>query len=253
MNKTKALASATDEDKLLIRHVLDLAEQSRCSGRSRSSCFLDERQQVVVSAALKHSGYKEFEFAGGYDNSIRKVILFGEFSNENMPFEAVVYNFREQDEITHRNVLGTLMAQNIKRETIGDILITPKRAVVFVLKTVLNTCTDITKIGRVGVRVSSNFSSGDIPIQQFEEIKATVQSLRLDAVISSALRLSREKTQELINRKGVMINHVLSFKTDTKICEGDNFSIQGYGKFVLHEIGGFSKKDRIFITIKKYI
>ena len=253
MNETKALASATDEDKLLIRHILDLAEQNRLSARPRSSCFLDERQQVIVSAALKHNGYNDFSFQGGYENSVRNVVLFGEFSQSNMPFEAVVYNFREQDEITHRAVLGTLMAQNIKRETLGDILITHKRAVVFAQKTILSICEDIDKIGRVGVKISYDFSPNDIPEQQFDEIKATVHSLRLDAVISSALRLSREKTQELISRKGVMLNHIPTFKADTKLCEGDIFSIQGFGKFTLYEVGGYSKKERIFITIKKYI
>ncbi len=242
----------TAEDKLLTRHIIDLANQHMRSSSPKFSYFLDERQQALAVSALNHERIYDYILYGGYDNAIRKTVLFGDFKN-NFPFVPLVYNFRECDSVTHRDVLGSLMAQNIKREAIGDILITSKRAVVFAMRTVLPICEEITKIGRIGVTVSHDFCEGDISVQQFEEIKATVNSPRLDSIVSSALRMSREKTQELILKKGVTLNHFLTFKPDERVSENDTFSISGFGKFVLREVGGLSKKDRIFITINKFI
>ena len=171
---------------------------------------------------------------------------------EEAPFTPVVFNYREADKPTHRDFLGSLMALDIKREMVGDILVSNGRCVVFVMNSVLGVVSDISKIGKFGVKITYDFSEKDIPQQEFEKITATVQSLRLDSVLSNAIKTSREKTQELIRAKGVVLNHVEVFDPSLKIEEGDVFSVKGFGKFVLREIGGFSKKDRTFITIEKF-
>ena len=70
--------------------------------------------------------------------------------------------------------------------------------------------------------------------------------------MSAAVKLSREKTQELIRSNGAVLNHVTTFEPNEKVDEGDVFSVRGMGKFRLEEVGGMSKKERIFITIQKY-
>lgn len=251
MNDLKILSSATEEEILLARHVLDLAGQALHSGRGRASSFLDERQLIICRAALSKEGYSDYEVAGGHANASRCVIVFRGYGDI-MPFTPVVFNYREADKPSHRDFLGSLMALNIKREMIGDILVGDRRTVVFVLNQVLSIVSEVAKIGRTGVKVSLDFTEADIPEQEFEEVKATVQSLRLDAVLSSAIRFSREKTQELIRSKGVVLNHLTTFESSEKMSEGDVFSVKGFGKFILKEIGGVSKKDRIFIIIDKY-
>ena len=144
------------------------------------------------------------------------------------------------------------MALEIKREMIGDILVGKSRTVVFAMNAVLPLIEDMTKIGRTGVKISYDFCSEDIPAQECEKIDATVKSLRLDSVLSAAVKLSREKTQELIRSKGAVLNHVTTFEPNEKMDEGDVFSVRGIGKFRLEEVGGMSKKERIFITIQKY-
>ncbi len=251
MNNAKILSSITDEERVLTRHLVDLAKQSEASGRARFSCFLDERQQILCGAELSKEGYENYEFIGGYEGAVRRAAVFHGFGDA-IPFTPVVFNYREADKPTHRDFLGSLMALDIKREMVGDILVSDGRCVVFVMNSVLSVVSGVSKIGKFGVKISYDFSEDDIPQQEFEKITATVQSLRLDSVLSNAIRISREKAQELIKAKGVVLNHVEVYDSSLKIEEGDIFSVKGFGKFVLKEIGGFSKKDRIFITIDKF-
>lgn len=251
MNSAKILSSITDEERVLTRHLVDLAKQAETSGRARFSCFLDERQQILCGAQLSKEGYENYDFVGGYEGAVRRAAVFHGFGEE-APFTPVVFNYREADKPTHRDFLGSLMALDIKREMVGDILVSNGRCVVFVMNSVLGVVSDISKIGKFGVKITYDFSEKDIPQQEFEKITATVQSLRLDSVLSNAIKTSREKAQELIRAKGVVLNHVEVFDPSLKIEEGDVFSVKGFGKFVLREIGGFSKKDRTFITIEKF-
>ena len=247
----KILSSMTGEERILTRHIIDLAKQADNTGLFRSSNFLDERQQFICSACLNKEGYSGFESNGGFPDAERRVILFHGYG-EKLPFTPVVFNYRSEDRPSHRDFLGSLMALEIKREMIGDILVGKSRTVVFAMNAVLPLIEDIVKIGRTGVKISYDFCPGDIPVQEHEKIDATVKSLRLDSVLSAAVKLSRKKTQELIRSNGAVLNHVTTFEPNEKVDEGDVFSVRGMGKFRLEEVGGMSKKERIFITIQKY-
>ncbi len=251
MNNAKILSSITDEERVLTRHIIDLAKQSEQTGRARFSNFLDERQHVLCEAVLEKEGYENYTFLGGYDAAVRTAIVFHGI-REQTPFTPVVFNYRRSDKLSHRDFLGSLMALDIKREMIGDILVSEGRSVVFIMNSVLQTVSDITKIGRCGVRLSLDFTQNVVPVQEFDTICATVQSLRLDSVLSNALKTSREKVQKLIRAKGVVLNHIEVFESSAEVCEGDVFSVRGYGKYILSKVGGVSKKDRTFITISKF-
>ena len=221
-----------DEDRLLLRHILDLAQRSETSYHMLFSTFLDDRQLAICEAALKSEWVGDFVTLGGYPDAERRIIAFGAGSEDGIspPFKAVVFNHPEG--LTHRDFLGSLMVLGIKRELLGDILVGKSRTAVFVYDTA--------------------FSESDIPVQEYDEIHSTVASLRLDAVIATGLRISRDRAAELIRSKGVMHNRVMTFSPSDKVAEGDRFSVRGFGKLELFEAGGQSRKDRLFITIRKF-
>ena len=241
----------SDEDRLLIRHITDLSIRSERSGAALFSNFLDDRQLAICEAALK-SDKKEYLTLGGYDSAERRVFAFGDGCEDKLPFTAAVFNYPEDRELSHRDFLGSLMALGIKRELLGDILVGSGRTAVFVINSALPLVMDMTKVGSVGVRMTLDFTEDDIPEQEYDEIRSTVASLRLDSVTATALRMSREKAAELIKSKGVSHNRVMSFSPSDKVSEGDRFSVRGFGRFDLYEVGDRSKKDRIFITLRKY-
>lgn len=254
MSHFRAFAPSTDEDKLLVRHILDLAYQSQRCGYARFSAFLDERQLALCESALIGEHIDSFVSVGGYDDASRRMLAFLPYDGCEFeaPLKAVVFNYREQDRPSHRDFLGSLMALEIKRELIGDILVGDKRTVVFVHNTALPLVSNMAKIGKCGVKITYDFDLSDIPEPEFEEIKSTVASIRLDAVLALSLRTSREKAQDIIKAKGVTLNRVMTYNPSERLDKGDTFSVRGLGKFILLDIGGQSKKDRIFITIKKF-
>lgn len=236
----------------MARHILDLAKSSIKSTKTVYSAFLDERQLAMCESVLRSQKITDFVTLGGYESSERRVIGFGWSEGCELPFSAVVFNYPKERELSHRDFLGCLMALGIKRELLGDILVSPGRTSVFVINTALPLIMEMTKIGSVGVRITRDFTENDIPVQQFEEIHSTVASLRIDAVTATALRMSRDKAAELIRQKGISHNRVMTSSPSEKVSEGDRFSIRGFGKFELSEVGGQSRKDRTIVTIKIY-
>lgn len=250
------LGSLSPEDKLLADKITEMAETASEKYINRFTFFLDEHQQNLCRKVLAAIGCKDFSLCGGYDGAVRKVLgisaPFSELDRDIFPFKAYTFTYRLTDPLTHRDFLGSLMALGIRRDTVGDILVSEGKAVVFVYDIVAPAVCDITKVGRVGVKVSEGFDPGDIPEQKYIPIEGTVASLRLDCVLSLALRISREKAAALIRKSGVDLNGEQICSTDAKLEEGCVFSVRGFGKFRVEQIGAVTKKDRIHLCINKY-
>lgn len=247
-----------DEDKNLISRLSDMIKFCNEKNIIKYSHFFDERQKQIVMSYLKKENFENYLLYGGYENAERCVLglfpKYAEKSTTNFPITALSFKYRKEDILSHRDFLGALMSKQIKRSMLGDIIINDGSAVVFVYNTVSSAILiETEKIGSVGVNVSTDDNPIIEKIENFSEITGTVSSLRLDSVISLSLRLSREKAVQLIKNIGVGVNCELKNSPDFHVSEGDKYSVKGYGKFLLLSVNGRTKKDRIYICIKKYI
>ena len=77
-------------------------------------------------------------------------------------------------------------------------------------------------------------------------------SLRADCIVSLATGLSRAKSSDLIKSNGIDVNYMKIFSPSYTFSEDDIFSIKGFGKFILSEIGGLTRKEKLHIKLKKY-
>ena len=84
-------------------------------------------------------------------------------------------------------------------------------------------------------------------------IHDTVNTPRLDAVLSSGFSLSRGKAAEAISAGRVEVNHAPCLKGDKSVAQGDVLTCRGLGKCVVTELGGQSKKGRTILTIERYL
>ena len=91
-----------------------------------------------------------------------------------------------------------------------------------------------------------------IPEVRCEEVRDTVSSLRLDAVLSAMLHVSRGTAAELIEAGRVEINHLPVEKPHAPVYEQDVFTVRGKGRFRLTALPGKSKKDRSIIEFFQY-
>ena len=85
-----------------------------------------------------------------------------------------------------------------------------------------------------------------------KEIRFTVQSPRFDAVLSETFRLSRTGAAKLIAAGAASLNYLPCEKNDAPVSEGDVISLKGYGKAEIREIGGASRKGRLFVSAEIY-
>jgi len=256
-------------ESLLPARIEDMIRQSMKTCSPVYSMFLDERQcaeaEKIFRTAPDYAGVI-YKFWGGYENSVRKILciyipsgcdyldeLYSSNLTAEIPMKCLTFTYRKSDVLTHRDFLGSLMAMRLKRETIGDIIVSEGKTQLFAMDTVAGLiCSTVGKIGRTGVNVCDNIPF-DIPdVQNFEAITGTVSSLRADCIISTALRLSRGKSAQIIKNSGIQINSEPVFSVSYEMKCGDVFSVRGYGKFVLNEVSGISKKGRLHISIKKY-
>ena len=248
----------SDDDKLLLRNVQDKISLSEKYFLPKFTFFLDERQCWLVKSVLDNSNFDNYFLYGGFDNAKRKMLAvappYSYVDFPKFPISALNFTFRNIDELTHRDFLGSLMSLNIERKTIGDIIVGDGQAVVFIYEAVATMVLEnVKKIGRVGVEIHQGEAAEIAVKQEYKEIKGTVASLRLDGIISLALNISREKASLLIKNKGVVINYETQFSVSTTVKENDIFSIKGFGKFTISSANGISKKGRIHITILKFI
>ena len=245
----------SDDDKQLVAQLNDGIDLCLTRQKPYFMPFMSERKQAVLFSELKKAYFDNYLFFGGYGNSERKMLglFFDEPCEDCFPISAVEFSFRKCDKLTHRDFLGALMSLGIERETVGDILVEDGRAVVFV-KTELSDyiMSQISKVGRVGVKVDDADLSKLPQGRGFEEKTYIVSSLRLDNIVAAVCRLSREKTRTVIMADSVCVNFEETKNVSLNLKEDDVFTIRGKGKFVLKSILGNTGKGRIRISVIHY-
>jgi len=248
-NKTEILSSIPDkDDKMLISSVYDKLEQSIDKNYSSYSDFLDARQLSLVKRSF---GFlkEDLVFYGGILDAERKIVtVMYEYSE--IPIKII--KIKAPSDITHRDVLGSIMSLGIKRQKIGDIVIDD-----FVYIAVKEEISDyiienFTQIRHSNIKPEITDSKSIKREQEFIEISVTVPSLRIDAVVSAIIHLSREKSKELIMSGRVNLNHFELNDNKKLLNLNDTISIKGVGRFKLSVINGTTKKDRIKIMVSKY-
>lgn len=265
MDKTVLLdrLGATGEDRLVLARVLDKVRQTQERNIPAATDFLSPQQQMITADLLRLANIPETAYVawGGYDGAERKLILFlpdwmdAENVGDDLPIRCLRASFREDDKLNHRDFLGSLMGMGIVREKLGDILVGPDSADLIVLDTVAEFLLQSwNSAGRAKLRVSE-IEPGHlhIPEVKCQEVRDTVSSLRLDAVASTGFKMARGKAAELISSGRVQVNWRECTKPDKLLAAGDTISARGFGKFVLAEVGGTTRKGRTSIVIKRYV
>lgn len=256
--------SSNNDEKFLIAQVLDLAEESDKKNIIKSSNFLSDSEAAVVEAALQYAGYNYYLY-GGYENSERRCFVFNPYS---VYLEDFTPSLEESDililniqlsaydtgaKLTHRDYLGAIIGCGVKREMIGDIIVYDSGSYVLLKSFIFPYVADtLHEVGRFKVKCSE--SKQLIAIEpQFKEIRTTVASLRVDAVVSAAFNISRSSTLDLIREGRVFVSGRAISKPDNIIAEGDKLSVRGKGKVIFLKIDGKSVKGRYRLLLNKYI
>ena len=223
----------------------------------RYTRFLDPAQAVEAGKIARAHGV-QFMTWGGYDAAERVIGCFAPWnvSVERSEFPLVPLHSRYSSKfcsISHRDLLGSFMALGLTRDNIGDIIIVDSDIYLFVVaQTADFIAQSMNSAGKVPLRFEPIDGEIQIPEPKGICFHDTLSSMRLDAVIASAYRLSRSEASELIRAGLVKLNHIPCERVDAAVAEGAMLSVRGRGRIQLRKIEGLTRKQRIGVTFFRY-
>ena len=219
--------------------------------------FLTEAEQTAATDFLRRQDINWLLY-GGFEEAERRMLgVFPNFappSPDEFPIDAITVTCRKTDKPEHRSVLGTLMAQGIERNCLGDILIEEGRCVFFCRPTVTPALLDnVTKIGGIGVTLSLSCQFPLPAAHGFRTVTDTVASARLDCIVAALCGVGRSQAEEWITSGCVLIRSVECKKVSQQVREGDTVTVRGKGKFVIDNMGDVTRKGRLILSARKYV
>lgn len=194
---------------------------------------------------------------GGYEDAERCVVCFGDrehFSdNSGYPMDCVCIkpvNQKFADSLTHRDFLGSLMGLGIRREVLGDIIISQNCGYLFCLDTITEYIVqNLTQVRHTTVEccVTDKIPENVLPQPVNNEI--IVSSERLDVIVASIYKMSRSQVLPLFHTEKVFVNGAVKTSPSTNVNMGDKISVRGFGRFIYNGVLRRTKKDRLVISV----
>ena len=265
MTKTELLnRCARDPDqRVLLARALDKLEQAQSRGIPVHTPFLSPAEQACVTDLLNAWGHPRHFFFGGYEGAERQICVFlpdwqeqeDWLSDPDGPVTALRALFPKDADLSHRDVLGSLMGLGITREKLGDILFGQDGCDVLCLADAAPILlSQWESVGRWKIKLERiSLDRLEVRPPEVRTIRDTVATLRLDAVLASGFSTSRGKAADLISAGRVMVNHRECTKPDRTVAQGDVLTCRGLGKCVIKEVPGQSRKGRIMLVLERYI
>ena len=227
-------------------------------GLCRFTRFLDPAQAAQARLIAQSEGVV-CSLWGGYAQAERTIACF--HPREEIPVAFDQYPLRclhtqvqaKFNTITHRDLLGAFMALDLTRSCIGDIIIRDADVFLFATEqTAAIIASSLTSAGKVPLDFSVLDEIPLIPEPKGCSWHAVVSSLRLDAVLACAYRLSRSEASDCIRAGLVKVDHIPCERIDMALHEGSLLSVRGRGRVRLDAVNGITRKQRIGITLFRY-
>lgn len=242
--------------KIFISHILDLEKACFTKNIPFATGFLDMQRQLHVHE-MKNKFRTDFILWGGYDDAERKILLF--LPDYDAPKEDFLRIIRASHSaaatLSHRDFLGAVLNLGIKRELVGDILVSENSADIIIKPEIEEFLyVNLRKAARTELSLAAlPITELKTPKAEIKEITFSVSSLRLDSVIASVFNLSRSRAADAVSAQLVYVNDVLCLKPDKAVFCGDKITLRRKGRVVISEIGGESRKGKTFVKAKVYI
>lgn len=260
MTREELLARYSGEEKVLASRVFDWAMETIRQNDYRLSDFLDPGEQDLVIGLLRQFPGLSWHNFGGFPGAERKRVGIAPdyFLSDELDWQLGAVEIQgdfQEDPPTHRDYLGALLNLGLKREKLGDLLVSEKGCQVVTTQELAQfICQELQRVGRWRVKVQiMDLERLTPPQQKVKQIRATVASVRLDAVASAGFGLSRTKLVRLIRGGAVKVNWQPTTSPDKVLEAGDTISMKGKGRLVLTEVGGLTKKNRQILLMERYL
>ena len=248
------------EESMLQKRLLELSDTAYKRNIVTFSDFLNLNELNILHSIPKHMLSARYKTYGGYELAERQMVAFlpdALYYEYNYPIDVLricPLNPRFSETLSHRDYLGAILNLGIERSKTGDLLIQDNECILFVSEVMSSYIQEhLTRIRHTAVTTNTKTESDFCYLPQFQEIKGTVASIRLDTVLSVAYPLSRSKLTGLIEGAKVFVNGRLITTNSYHLKEKDIISVRGMGRISYEGILSETKKGRYYITVHKYI
>lgn len=249
------------EEHPFVDRVLDWLHNVSERHSYRLTDFLDPRQCEILLALSRRFDDIHVRLYGGYEGAERKRAAiapsYRPIEDEDLQITALemVSDDHRFSELDHRDVLGALIGLGIKRDKIGDIHLHPDVCHVLL-------CEEMSDFVRLHlhqvhrIKVSTQTLAPErlrVIEPRLDERVITVSSMRLDAIVSDLIRVSRAKALPMIRSGQCRVNWRLEEDPSSLLEEGDVLSIRGHGRFKVLAVEGTTRKGNIRVKIGKFV
>ena len=213
----------------LIKRITDLASRCDRNGCLTHSAFLTPAECYLLETRKLSVGDAKVFLFGGKEDCERKVAFFLPYYLEETDFDIgeIIKAIRIRSffgKPGHRDYLGAVLGLGIERDRIGDLLLFDDTAYLFCLSSVVSLLLqELERVGRVSVKAEL-VALSDVPIPERK-----------------------------VKEGAVTLNYSICEKVDATVKEGDTLSVHGKGKGRISQIGGRSRKDRLFVEAELYL
>ena len=225
-----------DNDAALRHRMEELADRSETRDTLVYSNFLNLYEQSVAQTLRLPVPLLLW---GGFPGAERRAAVFGAQTAEeaaaHAPFQLLCIAPAAQkftDTLSHRDFLGSILALGLRREMLGDIVLSDNCGYVFCLDSVAAFISDgLTKVRHTTVRCTRVSALPENLAAEPEPQSLVVASERLDALLAAVFRLSRAEAQKLIAGERVFLDGRLCTRAEQSPKAGVLVSARGFGRF----------------------
>jgi len=166
-------------------------------------------------------------------------------------FQIDIIEIKSPKPLRHSEILGATLATGISREVVGDIIFGEEKSYLLVTSEISRYLLDnLNRVGKYYVEVKKVDKLEAVVNQNYHSASIIVPGLRLDSILAKSLHLSRANAQELIRTGRVKVNGKINLNRDYLCKQDDLLSITRFGRVVIGEITGKTRKDNLILNIE---
>ncbi len=244
----------------LKKRLVELAERSYSHSVYTFTPFLGLPEQQAFYEIQQKLAYAGYSMEGGCPLCERKMIRFG--SEENLGYAAAYpiaclkvepLTPKFADHLTHRDFLGAIMNLGIERDTVGDIFVQEKAAIVFLLESIAPYLIEnLDQVKHTRVKCILTEVTEELRSPTLENISLSVASPRIDGVVSKLYNIARSQSLELFRAGRVFVDGRLMENNSYALKEGNTVTVRGFGKFIYSGEQGETRKGKTRIVVEFY-
>ncbi len=242
----------------LKKRLEELAQRADSKGIYTQTQFLGEGEQAILAELPLPVPYRLF---GAHPDSERCIAVFGDEEAWGYPWENTLVILKIEpkdpkfaDALTHRDFLGALLNLGIRRELLGDILISDNVGYLVALESIAPYLEEnLSRVRHTSVKVSRIPQIPQDVFVKMEEKAVVCASARVDAVIAGVWNLSRSQGKDLVEKEKVSISGKLVTDPSFSLPEGCRVSVRGYGRFYFDGAQGETRSGRCRMKVRLFV